>query len=307
MQPTDLDLNDVVRSLAKMLQRIIGEDVRLQLHLHPTPLPIHADAGMIDQVLLNLAVNARDAMPQGGRLVIETAEVRSGVDDRDRPPDVARGHFVRLTVRDSGHGIPPEVLPRIFEPIFTTKEAGKGTGLGLATVFGIVKQHQGWVRAESVAGEGAAFHACFPARVTARGGSPAEGDSAKAPRGTETILIAEDDQTLRTLTRVTLERAGYSVHEAANAADALALWGQFHDDIDLLLTDLVMPGGTSGEQLAALLRADRPALPVVFTSGYSATFAGRELELATHEQFLQKPASPAQLLAMVRRALDARK
>ena len=162
MQTRDLDLNELVTSFAKMLQRIMGEDVRLQLQLHPAPLVTHADAGMLDQILMNLAVNARDAMPDGGELLIETAE--KTLDEAGAPlhPDARAGRFVCLRVTDTGCGIPPEALPRIFEPFFTTKEAGKGTGLGLATVFGIVRQHRGWVQARSQLGKGSVFEVFLP-------------------------------------------------------------------------------------------------------------------------------------------------
>jgi signal transduction histidine kinase len=158
MQSQDLDLNQVVTNLAKMLQRIIGEDVRLQLNLHPSPLLAHADAGMLDQVAMNLSVNARDAMPQGGQLVIATSEKIVDEELARHQPDAAPGRYVCLSVTDTGCGIAPEVLPRIFEPFFTTKETGKGTGLGLATVFGIVKQHRGWITVASQPGQGTTFN-----------------------------------------------------------------------------------------------------------------------------------------------------
>ena len=163
MQSRILDLNEVVHNLARMLQRVIREDVQLQLHIHSTPLMIRADAGMLDQVLMNLAVNARDAMPDGGRLLIETAEATVDENDARLNPDATPGRYVCLSVSDTGTGIPPEILPRIFEPFFTTKEAGKGTGLGLATVFGIVKQHQGWIKVDSHPGAGTTFKLFFPA------------------------------------------------------------------------------------------------------------------------------------------------
>jgi two-component system, cell cycle sensor histidine kinase and response regulator CckA len=304
MQPRDLDLNELVTSLARMLQRILGEDVRLQLDLHPSPLITHADAGMLDQVLMNLAVNARDAMPAGGRLIIRTfAHVVDG-SLASVHREVATGDYVALSVNDSGSGIPAGVLPRIFEPFFTTKAAGKGTGLGLATVFGIVKQHRGLLQVESEPGQGATFRVLLPART------PTLQDAARATQtmptgGTETILLVEDERNVRLLTRVILERAGYTVVEASDGVEALKVWKQHRADVHLLFTDLVMPGGVSGRELATQLLASKPGLKVVFTSGYSADIAGRELSLRDGQNFIQKPSSPSKILEAVRCCLDA--
>ncbi|MGE0866265.1 MAG: ATP-binding protein, partial [Vicinamibacterales bacterium] len=296
--------NEVVTSLAKLLQRILGEDVRLQLDLHPSPLITYADAGMIDQVLMNLAVNARDAMPGGGRLIITTSQ--QVVDERlgRLHQEVAPGDYVALSVSDSGTGIPSDVLPRIFEPFFTTKEAGKGTGLGLATVFGIVKQHSGLLQVESEPGQGATFRVLLPAR-TAAPQIAALATQSRPAGGTETILVVEDEPLVRMLTRVVLERAGYQVVEASDGVEALKVWEQHRKDIHLLLTDLVMPGGVSGRELATQLMASKPGLKVVFTSGYSAEIAGREISLQEGQNFIQKPSAPSKVLETVRRCLDA--
>ena len=302
MQPRELDVNESVTHLARMLQRIIGEDIKLQLHLHAAPLFTRADAGMLDQVLLNLAVNARDAMPGGGRLLIETMQVQLHKDRTTLDADAVTGTYVCLRISDTGCGIESSVLPRIFEPFFTTKERGKGTGLGLATVFGIVKQHRGWIEVDSQPGEGAVFAIYLP--TAEEGAATSDGDSTGAPQGGhETILLAEDDPSVRSLIRATLVRHGYRVLEAASGADALLIWERDRESIDLLLTDLVMPGGTSGQQLAQRLHADEPSLPVVYTSGYSADIAGRELALNPGENFLQKPFAPSLLLKVVRRSL----
>ena len=303
MQPCDLDLNEVVTSISRMLRRMIGEDIRLQLHLHSKPVLIHADAGMLDQIIMNLAVNARDAMPQGGQLLIETAEKMMASAAADRPAETMPGRYVRLTITDNGCGIPPEVLPRIFEPFFTTKGVGKGTGLGLATVFGIVKQHQGWIDVESQPGQGASFHVFLPA-ITALSPVKDQPRVSKPRGGRETILLVEDDQALRTTTRLILERHGYELITAADGDEALRLWEQRHD-LALLLTDLVMPGGTSGQELARKLQAAKPGLKVIYASGYSADIAGRDIELRRGENFLQKPYPPSQLLDSIRRCLDA--
>ncbi len=302
MQVRDLNMNEVVISVAKMLQRIIGEDVRLELRLHPTPLLTRADAGMLDQVLLNLAVNARDAMPEGGRLRIETAEKLVDKDMARLHPEAAPGRFVWLSVSDSGRGIPPEILPRIFEPFFTTKEPGQGTGLGLATVFGIVKQHGGWLTVRSEPGEGAEFQIFLPVCNVAAATGTAE---APPPRGgSETILLVEDEPAVRALTRRILQRHGYQVLEAASGVEALKVWPEHRSRVALLLTDLVMPEGLSGQELARRLQADQPALKVIFTSGYSADIAGKELALEEGQNFIQKPSTSQQLLAVIRHSLD---
>jgi len=304
LQPRDLDLNDVVTSLARMLQRIIGEDVQLQLHLHAGPLHTRADAGMLDQILLNLAVNARDAMPQGGRLLIETNEKTVGADDLEPGDDAAPGRYVSLSVSDTGCGIPAEVAAHIFEPFFTTKEPGKGTGLGLATVFGIVKQHQGWLKVESEPGHGATFRIFFPA-LAQPALAPAEVAKPAVRGGSETILLVEDDANVRALSRAILARHGYHVLEAPDGVSALRLWAEHRHEVALLITDLVMPGGFNGHELAARLQQDKPGLKIIFVSGYSADIAGRELELHAGENFLQKPFLPEHLLETIRRSLDA--
>jgi PAS domain S-box-containing protein len=306
MRSSNLDLNVVVTSLAKMLRRIIGEDVHSQLNLHPRPLMTRADAGMLDQVLMNLAVNARDAMPTGGQLRIETTE--AVLDDNliGLHPDARPGRYACLSVSDTGGGIPLEVLPRIFEPFFTTKEAGKGTGLGLATVFGIVKQHQGWIKVDNRPGKGVTFQVFLP--LTSETNVELKRDAARPkPRGgTETILLVEDDSRVRTSICRLLGRQGYKVVEAADGNEALNVWQSHRDTVSLLLTDLVMPGGVSGQQLARQLKAHLPKLKVLYVSGYSADLAGRELQLRSGEKFVQKPFRPDKLLETLRQCLDER-
>jgi nitrogen-specific signal transduction histidine kinase len=304
MQKRALDLNEIVAGLAKMLQRIIGEDIRLQLDLHPAALVVDADAGMLDQVVMNLAVNARDAMPDGGRLLIETGETVLDADCARLHAEAKPGAHVWLSVSDTGGGIPPEVLPRIFEPFFTTKEVGKGTGLGLATVFGIVKQHQGWIEVESEPGRGAHFHIFLPATATPAAAPHPPPAKPKPRGGTETIFVVEDDTPLRAATRKLLSRNGYTVLEAANGAEALEHWEQYRGRVALLLTDLVMPSGVSGQDLARHLRQDEPDLKIIFTSGYSAEIAARGIELQPGQNFVQKPCPPDQLLESIRRCLD---
>jgi two-component system, cell cycle sensor histidine kinase and response regulator CckA len=305
MQTRLLDLNEIVTSLSKMLQRILGEDVSLQLNLHPRSLMARADAGMLDQVLLNLVVNARDAMPKGGKLTIETAERFFAKGEADLFPDTTVGRHVCLSVTDTGCGMSPEIRAHLFEPFFTTKEPGKGTGLGLATVFGIVKQHGGTITVSSHVGEGTTFHVFLPAEETAGRGSTQQTTMPKARGGTETILLVEDETSVRRLTRIVLERAGYHVLEAHNGVEAMQLWELHQDTIQLLFTDIMMPEGVSGHDLAARLLARNPRLSVIFTSGYSAEIAGRELSLKVGQNFIQKPALPSQLLEIVRQCLDS--
>ncbi len=304
MRQHDLDLNDVVANLSKMLQRIIGEDVILDLALHPAPLVVHADAGMLDQVLMNLAVNARDAMPGGGRLRIETGLTQVDGEEARRHPDVRPGPHVRLRVRDTGTGIPANALPRIFEPFFTTKDVDKGTGLGLATVFGIVRQHAGWIGVESELGQGTVFEIFLPARDELTGTLAAEPVAAgDRLGGSESVLLVEDDPSVRAVTRAILERAGYQVLATATGSEAIEVSDR-GDPIDLLLTDMVLPGGISGSELARRLRRQRPVLRVLVFSGYSAEIAGRDLGLESGSHFLQKPCTAVELLTKVRACLD---
>jgi signal transduction histidine kinase len=246
MQTRVVDLNEVVMNLTKLLKRIIREDVKLALNLHAAPLLTRADGGMLDQVLMNLAVNARDAMTQGGQLRIETTEANVGEAEASLNPDARPGKYVCLSVADTGGGIPPAILPRIFEPFFTSKEAGKGTGLGLATVFGIVKQHQGWIRLDNRPGAGATFHIFLPARLAMPLAAAQAAVEPKTRGGTETILLVEDESSVREPARKFLERQGYQVVEAANGVEALQRWEKNRETVALLLTDLVMPGGISG-------------------------------------------------------------
>ncbi len=303
MQTRILDLNEVVMNLTKMLQRIIREDVKLQLNLHAAPLMTRADAGMLDQVLMNLTVNARDAMTNGGRLRIETSDVRVNEQNASLHPDAQPGRYVCLSVGDTGGGIPPEVLPRIFEPFFTTKAAGQGTGLGLATVFGIVKQHQGWIKLDNRPGEGVTFQIYLPATSAVMASAPAPA-RVKPRGGTEIILMVEDELAVLKPTRKFLERHGYTVLAAANGQEALSLWENNRATVSLLLTDLVMPGGLNGQELARRLQAEKPDLKVIFASGYSAEIAGRDFRLLPGEAFINKPFATDFLLETIRRFLD---
>ncbi|MFN8574787.1 MAG: PAS domain S-box protein [Gemmatimonadaceae bacterium] len=304
MQPREVDVNEVVTSMTSMLQRVLGEDIQLQLHLHPGPLHTRADSAMLDQALMNLVINARDAMPNGGRLIVATDERTLENDDARLIPDASPGSYVTLRVTDTGRGIAAKDLPHLFEPFFTTKEPGKGTGLGLATVFGIVRQHGGALRVESVLGRGSMFEVLLPRTPGAT--PPVEEAAVAMPwvGGTETVLVVEDEPAVRLSTRAVLEQQGYRVLEAANGPEALRLWEHQGESIELLLTDIVMPGGLTGRELAARLRAQRPELRVVFSSGYSADTIGSDILSQGTQHFLQKPYLPQQLLLSVRTCLD---
>ena len=304
MQARPVDLNEVVGNLTKMLRRIIGEHLSLEFRYSPQLPAVLADVGMIEQALMNLAINARDAMSNGGRLVIGT-EVRhidatqAGVRARRR-----EGEFVCLVVRDTGAGIPAQILPRIFEPFFTTKEAGKGTGLGLATVQNVVDQHEGWIEVESVVNSGTTFCVFLPA-CRQRVPEALDFPSQSVPRGgSETILLVEDEEALRVLARQVLEHYGYDVWEASSGIAALEVWAERSDKIHLLLTDIVMPGGLNGKELADRLRSDRSDLKVILTTGYS-TETLREPPMPRDRMpILHKPYPPQVLAQTVRDCLD---
>jgi two-component system cell cycle sensor histidine kinase/response regulator CckA len=300
-------LNDLLEDLTRMLSRVISEEIRLHCEFGPDLPPVQADPGMLEQVVMNLVVNARDAMPSGGDLIIRTSlDSRDGL-FRDPGPAPHTDTYVCLSVVDCGTGIPPEILPRIFEPFFTTKEAGKGTGLGLATVFSIVQQHRGWVNVESTVGKGTAFHVSLPATKPTSKKSvakPAGPSSSKLPRGTETILLVEDETAVRLLVRNVFERHGYRVFEAESGKAALAVWREHRRAIDLLLTDIVMPDGITGLMLAEQLRTERPDLKVIFSSGYSPALGEQNFSLPIGSCYLQKPFNPQVLLQTVRNYLD---
>jgi PAS domain S-box-containing protein len=304
LQLRDLDLNAVISDVTKMLRRIMGEDIMVQFNFSPHPLLIHADTGMINQVLMNLAVNARDAMPKGGQIIIETSAAEFDENKAARIPQARPGSFACVSVTDIGSGIPPEILSRIFEPFFTTKEAGKGTGLGLATVFGIVQQHQGWISVRSKVGRGTTFKIYLPRLAGSSDQNSFWSAQTPAVNGSETILLVEDEAPVRKSMRDTLGRLGYHVLEAATGAEALAVWEQHRDEIRLLLTDLVMPGGMNGKDLAAQLLQRNSKLKVIYASGYSADVAGKDFPLEEGVNFLAKPFELYKLAQTVRNRLD---
>jgi two-component system, cell cycle sensor histidine kinase and response regulator CckA len=306
LRPEVMDLNRVVSDLSKMLRRLIGEELAFALDLAEDLGVVKADVNQLEQVILNLVVNARDAMPDGGTLTVTTRSVTIAGEGPDGPTP---GEYVRLTVQDTGVGIAPSVKARLFEPFFTTKEVGKGTGLGLATAFGIVSQSGGTITVDSVEGRGAAFHVFLPRlggeEVPAAGPGARDG-AEEPPTARGTILLVDDEPTLRRITLRILERAGYRVLAASSGAEAIRLAERHPGTIDLLLTDIVMPG-MNGPQLFAELRRRDPELRVLFTSGYPGD-AGQDHRLPDGGDvpFIPKPYSVADLTAQVRRLLTAR-
>jgi CheY-like chemotaxis protein len=306
MQLKQLDLNSVVSNMTKMMGRILGEDIELQFNYLRNAPPVRADVGMLEQVLLNLAVNSRDAMPTGGRLIIRISAAELATDRPPGHPEGRRGRFVCLSVTDTGSGIAPEVLPHIFEPFFTTKAVGKGTGLGLATVYGIVKQHQGWVEVESGVGRGTTFNVFLPS-IEGAADSQGENTTEETPRGgKETILVVEDEPPLRNLVCRVLKSYGYNVLDATSGVHALEVWAANKEKIDLLLTDIVMPDGMTGRDLAERVQAEKPGLKAIFTSGYSSEIVGKDFIIEEGVNFLQKPYVPQKLIRVVRKCLDGK-
>jgi two-component system cell cycle sensor histidine kinase/response regulator CckA len=295
----------VVGHMTKLLTRLLGEHIALQVNYFPKPALVEADASMIDQVLLNLAVNSRDAMPKGGNIVIRISVCEGRPTPPVEPAEGRAGRFVCLTWTDDGCGIPPEHLSHVFEPFFTTKDLGKGTGLGLATVHGIVKQHQGWIELESYVDKGTTFNVYLPCtnHLPESVAPPTPQDRA-VRGGTETILVVEDDEPVRELASNLLAGQGYNVVQAHCGPEALEVWEQCRGQIDLLLTDLVMPYRVNGLELAEKLWAKRPGLKVLFTSGYGADVVGENFVLRPGINFLQKPYHPQKLAAAVRACLD---
>jgi PAS domain S-box-containing protein len=304
LQPVVLNLNDVVENVDKMLHRLLGEDVELESHLARDLGNVRADAGQIEQVIMNLTVNARDAMPTGGKITIETANVDLDAGYADRHQPVLPGRFVMLAVSDTGTGMDETTKAKVFEPFFTTKEAGKGTGLGLATVYGIVKQSGGYIWLYSEPSQGATFKIYLP-RVDAPRDAPVGiPEPGGTVAGTETILVAEDDPLLLPLAHELLTKLGYRVLGARNPAEALAAARSHEGEIDLLVTDVVMPGG-GGFHLAQQLLAERPTLRVLYMSGYTDEAVVRHGLLERGTNYLQKPFTPGVLARRVRDALDA--
>jgi CheY-like chemotaxis protein len=300
-----LDLREVVGNMSKMLRRLIGETVALEF-TPPSALPlVHGDTGMIEQVLMNLVVNARDAMPKGGALAIQLERVEASPAFIAAHPAAREGLFVCLRVTDTGVGMDTTLIGRIFEPFFTTKEVGKGTGLGLATVYGIVNQHDGWIEVASEVGRGSTFSVYLPANQEAAQPAKRDGDpGAFVAGGTETILVVEDEGVLRDMAFTILREGGYRILTAGTGWEALEFWEQEQGKIDLLLTDMVMPEGMSGVDLAEKLLARQPKLKVLFASGYTVDEVSEAFLQKNNARFLQKPYNRVTLSNAVRQVLD---
>ena len=304
VNPRQLDLNRVIEGMTEMLGRLLGEDIALQMSFSREPAIIQADSSMIEQVLMNLSVNSRDAMPKGGCLSIRVSICEVGPGQNREYADARPGRHVCLTHSDTGMGIPPENVTRIFEPFFTTKELGKGTGLGLATVYGIVKQHKGWIEVESALGKGTTFRIFLPASTDAISAPNTINPPVRAADGSETILVVEDERDLREIITRTLIRHGYRVFQAVDGNDALKIWDEYKNDIELVFTDVIMPGGINGRELAERLSQQKPTLKVIYSSGYSADALGKDFQLDLNLNYLPKPYLPEDLARIVRRRLD---
>jgi CheY-like chemotaxis protein len=298
-----LDMNEVVANLLKMLSRLIGEHISLRFDRGEALPAVEADTHMIEQVIMNLAVNARDAMTKSGLLTIRLESIQIDVQRAKDKNEVQPGLFVCLSVADTGCGMDEATSKRIFEPFFTTKEVGKGTGLGLSTVHGIVAQHKGWVEVESELGKGTTFKVFLPA-TTQRKTEPTTTEKISVIRGHETILLVEDEATLRRLVAQGLRQLGYCVLEADNGQAAMKLWQEQSQKIDLLFSDMVMPEGMTGLDLAEKLKVEKPRLKVIISSGYNVETAGQVSPTAGGVVYFQKPYEFEVLSKTVRDCLD---
>ncbi|MGH7386257.1 MAG: ATP-binding protein, partial [Candidatus Rokuibacteriota bacterium] len=303
LQRKNLDLNGAVAETSAMLRRLIGEDINLLLTLGAGAGRVNADPGQLEQALLNLAVNARDAMPQGGTLSVETDNVQLGAAPPDRPDALPPGPYAVLRVMDTGVGMDAATQTRIFEPFFTTKEPGKGTGLGLSMVHGVVRQHGGEIRVRSVVGGGTTFEIYLPQVEAAPDSSLGDEAAGRPVPGHETILLVEDEEDVRTLAREVLERQGYTVLEAGDGVQALDICETAGDRIDVILTDVVMPR-MSGRELVDRVRATKPTMPVLYMSGYTEDAILRHGVRDASILLLGKPFTPADLLGKIREVLD---
>ncbi len=306
LKPRVLQLNDIVVSMEPLLRRTLGEQIDLHFFLAPDLEEIEVDPHQMEQVLMNLALNARDAMPEGGDLTVETAGVRLNTRDARNHPEVEPGRYVMLAVSDTGRGMDEETRARVFEPFFTTKEVGKGTGLGLSTVFGTVKQTGGSISVQSEPGVGSTFRVYLPATQTLavpKDDSPLEGEM---ERGTEAILVVEDEAPVRRLVAQVLSRAGYQVFQAGSIRDVDAALSQAKSPPALLLTDVVLPGGVNGSEVAEVLCQRYQSLKVLYMSGYTRDFVVHNGRLDEGIDFLEKPFTPETLLQKVRLVLDVR-
>jgi hypothetical protein len=304
LKPARLDLNAIIENTGKMLGRLLGEDIEIVKHLAPDLRAVIADASQLDQVLMNLAVNARDAMPDGGVLTITTGNRTITEEGEGARRLIPAGDYTVLEISDTGVGMDAAVRARAFEPFFTTKEMGKGTGLGLATVYGIVKQSAGYVLVDSAPGEGTTFQVYLPASASAGAADHLPVAESLSVRGTETVLIIEDEQAVRDIVSRVLKKHGYVVLVAASGAEALALSAAFESTIDLVISDAVMPGMGGGE-VVRRLKEQRPELKALFMSGYTDDEVIRRGIISSTTSFIQKPFSLMAFARATREALDS--
>ncbi|MGN6384825.1 MAG: response regulator, partial [Verrucomicrobiota bacterium] len=305
MQLEVIDVNGLLSQISNMLGRLIGEHITLKCICLENLPSIEADACSIEQVLLNLAVNARDAMPNGGQLVIQTTVAQIDTAYLSRNPEAEHGRYVCITVSDNGCGMDEHTRSHLFEPFFTTKEVGKGTGMGLATAYGIIKQHNGWIEVESKPGSGSTFRVYLPASGRKAARDEKKLNLPNALGGQETILVVEDEEPVRNFVSDLLKEYGYNLRLASNGVEALKVWNEFSNQIDLLLTDVVMPEQISGVELADRLRRQKSELKVIYTSGYSIELLDQHFSSRADFNFLPKPYHPLKLAEIVRTSLDA--
>jgi PAS domain S-box-containing protein len=307
LQPDRLAPAQVVHRVAGLLRRTLGDHIVLRTDIPPKLPEALADSGMVEQVLINLAINARDAMPKGGELLIAAEARETGPEYLRQVPQAKVGRFIGLRVRDTGIGIPAGNLPRIFDPFFSTKTEGRGTGLGLATVYSIAQQHGGWIEVDSQVGRGTEFSVWLPVAAGPPTPAPAAAPMpAAASGGRETLLVVEDREEVRVMVRNVFDRQGYRTLLAESGPTALDLWARHRDEIALLFTDIVMPGGVNGRELADRLRSERPELKVIYCSGFDANVLGPDALTRPGTHFLAKPFNIAQMARLVRDMLDER-
>lgn len=303
--PRVTELSSIIRDFSQMLRRVLPENIRFDIKLSDAPIGMVADPSMLEQVLLNFAVNARDAMPNGGSITIRTGTRVIRLGDVVAHPQARAGTFGVIEVTDTGHGIPADILPQIFEPFFTTKASDQGTGLGLATVYGIIQQHAGWIEVDSEVDVGTTFRVMIPAQDFAPTASTSEAEQSLLS-GEESILVVEDEEPVRTFLTTMLRGQGYTVHAAATANEAFQVWTNTETPFDLLLTDMVLPEEINGRELALRLMDRKPDLKILVFSGYLPQDSGRDLA-AFGIDFLEKPAPVDLLLRHIRQLLDSRK
>jgi CheY-like chemotaxis protein len=303
MQQKPMDLGETLGLASDMLKRLLGERIVLRLEIAPHLPPILADWDMFQQIMVNVAANARDAMSSGGQLTIRAAEASFAAADIPSQSERRAGRFVRVSLSDNGCGMDSATLHHLFEPFFTTKGIGEGSGLGLATVYGMVNQQQGWIEVTSKAGQGATFDLYFPVTDQLPQRKVEAAVLSEARGGQATVLVVEDESVLRELVKEILTAHGCRILEAGDGVEALTVWEEHRDKVDLLLTDMAMPGGLTGRDLAEKLRKDDPRLPVIFSSGYNQEMIEPSDDTVRGATYLSKPYLPSELVQAVRHAL----